>query len=37
MSDRIGVMRNGEMVKVIEAQGVSEAELLEMFLGIAAA
>ena len=37
MSDRIGVMRNGEMVKVIDAQGVSEAGLLEMFLGIAAA
>lgn len=37
MSDRIGVMRNGEMVKIVDAQGVTEAELLKEFLGIDAA
>ena len=37
MSDRIGIMRNGAMVRIVDAQGVSEAELLKEFLGIEAA
>jgi ribose transport system ATP-binding protein len=37
MSDRIGIMRNGAMVRIVDAQGVSEAELLREFLGIEAA
>lgn len=37
MSDRIGIMRNGEMVKIVESQGSTEAELLKDFLGISAA
>jgi ribose transport system ATP-binding protein len=34
MSDRIGIMRGGEMVKVIEAGDAEEAGLLKEFLGI---
>jgi ribose transport system ATP-binding protein len=37
MSDRIGIMRGGEMVKVVQAAGTTEAELLSEFLGIDAA
>jgi ribose transport system ATP-binding protein len=34
MSDRIAVMRNGELVSILNATGVTERELLEQFLGI---
>ena len=34
MSDRIAVMRNGELVSILNAKGVTERELLEKFLGI---
>jgi ABC-type sugar transport system ATPase subunit len=34
MSDRIAVMRNGELVTVLAAQEVSEQELVGYFLGI---
>jgi len=37
MSDRIGVMRGGELVKIVDAKSVTEAELLREFLGIDAA
>jgi ribose transport system ATP-binding protein len=37
MSDRIGIMRDGEMVKIIDAKGAEEAGLLKDFLGISAA
>ena len=37
MSDRIGIMRDGEMVKIVQAAGVTETELLREFLGIDAA
>jgi ribose transport system ATP-binding protein len=33
MSDRIGVMRGGRMVRVLDDAGVSEAELMKVFLG----
>ncbi len=34
MSDRIAVMRNGELVTVFAAQDVTEQELIGSFLGI---
>lgn len=34
MSDRIGIMRNGEMFKIINAEGTDEPKLLKDFLGI---
>ncbi len=34
MSDRIGIMRNGEMVKIIDADKANEEEMLKEFLGI---
>jgi ribose transport system ATP-binding protein len=37
MSDRIGIMRGGEMVKIVQAAGATEAGLLREFLGIDAA
>jgi ribose transport system ATP-binding protein len=37
MSDRIGIMRDGRMVKVIDAKGAKEAEVLKEFLGFATA
>ena len=37
LSDRIGIMRNGEMVKIVSARDVTEADLLRDFLGIDAA
>jgi ribose transport system ATP-binding protein len=35
MSDRIAVMRNGELITVVEAKSATEQQLLEYFLGIA--
>jgi ribose transport system ATP-binding protein len=35
MSDRIAVMRNGELVTIVDAKGVTEQKLLGYFLGIA--
>ena len=35
MSDRIAVMRNGELVTIVDAKSVTEQQLLEYFLGIA--
>ncbi len=37
MSDRIGIMRDGEMVKIVRAAGTTETDLLREFLGIEAA
>ncbi|MBE3129193.1 MAG: sugar ABC transporter ATP-binding protein, partial [Acidobacteria bacterium] len=37
MSDRIGIMRDGEMVKIVRAKDVTETDLLREFLGIDAA
>jgi len=34
LSDRIGVMRNGEMVATIDAAGVTEESLVRQFLGL---
>jgi ribose transport system ATP-binding protein len=34
MSDRIAVMRNGELVTVLASQDVTEQELIGYFLGI---
>ncbi len=34
MSDRIGVMRKGRLVKVIENRGVSEQDLIQEFIGL---
>ena len=34
MSDRIGIMREGSMVKVIDAKGVTEEELVKEYIGI---
>jgi ABC-type sugar transport system ATPase subunit len=34
MSDRIAVMRNGQLVTVFAAQDVTEQELIAAFLGI---
>ena len=34
MSDRIGVMRKGRLVKVVENQGVSEQDLIQEFIGL---
>ena len=34
MSDRIGIMRNGEMVKIIPAEAATEEKLLKEFLGL---
>jgi ribose transport system ATP-binding protein len=34
MSDRIGIMRDGAMVKTVRAKDVSETDLLKEFLGI---
>jgi ribose transport system ATP-binding protein len=34
MSDRIGIMRGGEMVKIINAGDADEADLLRQFLGV---
>jgi ribose transport system ATP-binding protein len=34
MSDRIGIMRNGEMVKIVNAKETDETRLLKDFLGI---
>jgi ribose transport system ATP-binding protein len=35
MSDRIAVMRNGELVTIVDAKSVTEQQLLGYFLGIA--
>jgi ribose transport system ATP-binding protein len=37
MSDRIGIMRGGRMIRTVPAKEVTEAELLKEFLGIDAA
>jgi ribose transport system ATP-binding protein len=37
MSDRIGIMRDGEMVEIVEATRTDEADLLKMFLGVVTA
>ncbi len=34
MSDRIGIMRNGEMLKIIEAEKATEEGVLKEFLGL---
>lgn len=34
MSDRIGVMRQGSMVEIVEAKGIEEEELLRLFIGV---
>jgi ribose transport system ATP-binding protein len=34
MSDRIGIMREGELVKVVEAEGATEESLLRDYLGL---
>jgi len=34
MSDRIGVMRAGRMVKVVENVGIAEQFLIKEFIGI---
>jgi ribose transport system ATP-binding protein len=34
MSDRIGIMREGHMVEIVEAKGIEEEELLRSFIGI---
>ncbi len=34
MSDRIGVMREGHMVEIVEAEEIEEEELLRLFIGI---
>jgi ribose transport system ATP-binding protein len=34
MSDRIAVMRHGELVTIVHSQAVTEHQLLELFLGI---
>ena len=35
MSDRIAVMRNGELITIVDAKSVTEQQLLGYFLGIA--
>jgi ribose transport system ATP-binding protein len=35
MSDRIAVMRHGELVTIVNSKAVTEHQLLEFFLGIA--
>jgi ribose transport system ATP-binding protein len=35
MSDRIAVMRNGELITIVDAESVTEQQLLGYFLGIA--
>jgi len=37
MSDRIGIMRNGEMVNIVPAEDASEEKLIQEYLGIQAA
>jgi len=34
MSDRIGVMRNGEMTNILENKGVAEEQLIRLFIGV---
>jgi len=34
MSDRIGIMRKGEMVEILENKGLKEEELLKYFIGV---
>jgi ABC-type sugar transport system ATPase subunit len=34
MSDRIGIMRNGEMVEIISNEDVQEEQLIKKFLGV---
>ena len=34
MSDRIGIMRDGEMVNIVSAREIDEPGLLKQFLGI---
>jgi ribose transport system ATP-binding protein len=34
MSDRIGVMRNGEMTNILENKGVTEEQLIRLFIGV---
>ena len=33
VSDRIGIMRNGSMVKILEGEELTEAKVLEYALG----
>ncbi|OAA29493.1 sugar ABC transporter ATP-binding protein [Kosmotoga arenicorallina S304] len=34
LSDRIGVMRNGELVEILDNEGISEEELIKHFIGV---
>lgn len=34
MSDRIGVMRNGKMIRIVANRGITEEELIKYFLGV---
>jgi len=34
MSDRIGVMRNGKMIRIVANRGITEEELIKYFLGM---
>lgn len=34
MSDRIGVMRNGRMIEILENKNIKEEELIKLFIGV---
>lgn len=34
MSDRIGVMRNGRMVEILDNEGITEEDLIKKFIGV---